>query len=145
MKKTFFEKINANENVTIDFLGDSITLGTIHCKKEEAYVAKFAAYLAREISTHTVYRYDGIPIAGSAEPMKCFEGPVLCAVGDGEGKNWWCVMYPPLCLDIACEDAPSDDGIIGYTDEEYALIKDGEYQIKFKILELFSDTFSKNG
>ena len=70
----------------------------------------------------------------------------LCVMlGEAEGKNWWCVMYPPLCLDIACEDAPSDDGIIGYTDEEYALIKDGEYQIKFKILELFSDTFSKNG
>ena len=86
MKKTFFEKINENENVTIDFLGDSITLGTIHCQKEEAYVAKFADYLASEIGTHTIYRYDGIPIAGSAEPMKCFEGPVLCAVGKGEGK-----------------------------------------------------------
>ena len=27
-------------------------------------------------------------------------------IGDGEGKNWWCVMYPPMCLD-ACTDRTS--------------------------------------
>ena len=36
-------------------------------------------------------------------------------LGEGDGKNWWCVMYPPLCLDLATEDAPRDDAIIGYT------------------------------
>lgn len=70
----------------------------------------------------------------------------LCVMlGKAEGKNWWCVMYPPLCLDIASEDAPPDAGVMGYTKEEYALISNEEYQIKFKILELFSDAFSKNG
>ncbi len=67
-------------------------------------------------------------------------------LGEGEGQNWWCVMYPPLCLDTATatpsEDAPS------YTDEESALIIGGEYNVKFKVLELLSETFrdfSKNG
>ena len=66
-------------------------------------------------------------------------------LGDGEGRNWWCVMYPPLCLDIATEDAPIDDALLGYTKEEYALITEDGYNVKFKILELFSDAFSKNG
>ncbi len=65
-------------------------------------------------------------------------------IGEGEGKNWWCVMYPPLCMDMACEDAPADDGIIDYTREEIALIKSGKYNVKFKILEDLSRLFSKN-
>lgn len=64
-------------------------------------------------------------------------------IGEGEGKNWWCVMYPPLCLDLATEDAPADDGLGKYTDGEVSLIKrNKEYNVKFKLLELFSSAFS---
>lgn len=66
-------------------------------------------------------------------------------IGDGEGKNWWCVMYPPLCMEIATEDSPSDDAIIDYTKEELTLIKNGKYKAKFKILEVMSGVFAKNG
>lgn len=28
-------------------------------------------------------------------------------IGDGEGRNWWCVLYPSLCLAEDCDpDAP---------------------------------------
>ena len=63
-------------------------------------------------------------------------------LGEGEGKNWWCVMYPPLCLDLATEDAPSDDAIIGYTKEEISLISKNGYNVKFKILELISESIA---
>ncbi len=66
-------------------------------------------------------------------------------IGEGEGKNWWCVMYPPLCMEMATEAAPADDGIIDYSREELSLIKSGKYQVKFKILEELSKVFSKNG
>ena len=66
-------------------------------------------------------------------------------LGDAEGQNWWCVMYPPMCLDVASEDAPRDDAVMGYSKEEYLLVKDNGYNIKFKLLEVFSDAFSKNG
>ena len=52
-------------------------------------------------------------------------------IGNGEGKNWWCVMFPPLCLD-ASVTAPQ------YTAEEESLISN-KYVIKFKILELISE------
>ena len=58
-------------------------------------------------------------------------------IGEGEGQNWWCVMYPPMCLDVACEDAADI-----YTDEERALISGNGYRAKFKILELISSAFS---
>ena len=52
-------------------------------------------------------------------------------IGEGEGKNWWCVMFPPLCLD-ASVSSPS------YSDAEEMLITK-KYNIKFKILELISE------
>ncbi len=63
-------------------------------------------------------------------------------IGEGEGKNWWCVMYPPLCLDMALENAPKDDGVKKYSDSEFKLVRGGGYKAKFKILELISDIFS---
>ena len=66
-------------------------------------------------------------------------------IGKGDGKNWWCVMYPPLCREFATERAPSDDGVINYTKEEISLINSGRYQVKFKILEVMSSIFTKNG
>ncbi len=56
-------------------------------------------------------------------------------LGEGEGKNWWCVMYPPLCLDAATEPIRS-----GYTVNEETLIS-GKYVVKFKILEMLSASF----
>ncbi len=64
-------------------------------------------------------------------------------IGEGEGKNWWCVMFPPLCLEAALEKAPADTAIKQYSKEEYTLISKSGYNIKFKLLELISDVFSK--
>ena len=62
---------------------------------------------------------------------------LIIRIGKGQGRNWWCVMYPPMCLDLAT-DAPSDDWTSGYTGEELSLIS-GKYRVKFKLLELISD------
>ena len=59
-------------------------------------------------------------------------------VGEGVGQNWWCVMYPPLCLECATEDA------MPLTEEEIFLISGTGYNVKFKILELSSSIFRKS-
>lgn len=64
-------------------------------------------------------------------------------IDEGKGQNWWCVMFPPLCLDIATEDAPKDDVSFGYSEEEIALVdKTKKYNVKFKVLEIISDIFA---
>ena len=63
-------------------------------------------------------------------------------LGKAEGKNWWCVMYPPMCLDLATEPADKDDLIFNYTDEEMHLISSKKYNYKLKVLEIFSRAFS---
>ncbi len=54
-------------------------------------------------------------------------------IGEGEGQNWWCVIYPALCFDLA--EAEGE-----LSEEELALIqKDGKkYLVRFKISEWIS-------
>lgn len=56
-------------------------------------------------------------------------------LGEGKGKNWWCVMFPPLCTN-AVEVCESTD----LTEDEIKLISSGEnvYRYEFKVLELLS-------
>ncbi len=62
----------------------------------------------------------------------------------GEGQNWWCVLFPPLCLDMATDEVPKDDALaVGLSPEEYNVItgNEGGYVIKFKALELLEGVF----
>ena len=64
-------------------------------------------------------------------------------IGNGEGQNWWCVLYPPLCTTVAL-DYESDASIqAGLTKDQYNLItgSSGEYKIKLKLLEIASRAF----
>ncbi len=66
-------------------------------------------------------------------------------IGEGEGQNWWCVLYPPLCTSYAIEyDDPTID--VGFTKEQYNFItgNDKEYKVKFKLLEMASQAFGFN-
>lgn len=68
-------------------------------------------------------------------------------LGAGEGENWWCVLFPPLCLSAA-GDTETICLEAGLTPEQYRLItasgQDGtpRYRIKFKLLELFEEIFA---
>ena len=63
----------------------------------------------------------------------------LCIrLGDAAGQNFWCVLYPPLCLGASTDDAETLFLNCGLTESEYALMR-GEkpvYKLKFRFLEL---------
>lgn len=65
-------------------------------------------------------------------------------IGSGEGHNWWCVLYPPMCT-ASCEAECEDEFIsAGFTGEEYRLIQKNsgvKYKVRFRLLEILSDTF----
>ena len=64
-------------------------------------------------------------------------------IGSGEGKNWWCVLFPPMCLSAASRESREDAFIsVGFTDEQYRVITetdDPTYTVRFKILEVFEE------
>lgn len=69
-------------------------------------------------------------------------------IGDGEGKNWWCCLFPPLCLSAASarEEELNEDAFIavGLTSDQYKLITETDvpkYKIRFKILEALQKLF----
>lgn len=63
----------------------------------------------------------------------------LCIrLGKAEGQNFWCVLYPPLCLGASAENGEELFASHGLSADEYALMR-GEkpvYKVKFRILEL---------
>lgn len=64
-------------------------------------------------------------------------------IGDGDGQNWWCVLYPPLCTTAALEFEKDEYIDVGFTKEQYNLItgNEKEYKVKFKLLEMASQAF----
>ena len=59
-------------------------------------------------------------------------------IGAGEGQNWWCVAFPPLCLGAASETVDQATQAGHFSGEQAALItrEDPGYVLKFKSLEL---------
>ncbi|MDR0918665.1 MAG: stage II sporulation protein R [Oscillospiraceae bacterium] len=56
-------------------------------------------------------------------------------LGEASGHNWWCVMYPPLCLPYAFGENEMD--IQYFTAEEVDILKKPQkYHAKFKFLEI---------
>lgn len=58
-------------------------------------------------------------------------------IGEAEGHNWWCVLYPPLCLDTAMEGESLSDAEWGLLTENGG----GKYQVRFKVLEWLKKLF----
>jgi len=63
-------------------------------------------------------------------------------LGEGAGKNWWCVLFPTVCIRFADGTAGEDAYVAaGFTPEEYRIITgdSGEWKVKFRILEILSE------
>ena len=75
-------------------------------------------------------------------------------IGAAEGQNWWCVLFPPLCLGLAM--AEEEDAMAVYAEEREELIaagftpkqietltmtKDQRITVKFRIVELLRSLF----
>lgn len=96
---------------------------------------------------------EGVEVAASIEedawfPTKEYEDFSLPAgryaalritLGEGEGHNWWCVVFPPLCMGSVSETVAERAG--SFTEGQVCLIT-GEsegYVVKFKAMELLDE------
>ena len=67
-------------------------------------------------------------------------------IGDAAGQNWWCCLFPPLCLSAASAKEDNEDAFmqVGLTKEQYSIITETgktKYKVRFKILEVMEDWF----
>lgn len=84
-------------------------------------------------------------------PTKSYEGFTLPAgeydslrviLGEGQGHNWWCIVFPPICLSAAQADTVEEQ--LG--EEDFRLISDGDgegYELRFRALELWGELVAK--
>lgn len=112
--------------------------------------------IAREVIQQNNKLYGAKAVMGSYDfPTKIYGNLTLPAgnyqalkvvLGKGEGQNWWCVMFPPLCfIDIAHGVVPEktmSELKQSLTEEEYRLItaaktdEEMPIKLKFKIVEI---------
>ncbi len=69
---------------------------------------------------------------------------VRVMIGEAEGHNWWCVLFPPLCVGAA-KDERAVMTAAGLTKNEVDILTENEgekYVLKFRIIEFFRSAFS---
>jgi stage II sporulation protein R len=114
-------------------------------------------YSAEEIIRESGYDYDvKIELARSYFPTRVYDDITLPAgyykavrviIGEGKGKNWWCIMFPPLCLPAATDNKEVISEYLS-GDEMKIVTSNPEYEIRFWLIEKYYDIknkyFSKN-
>ena len=115
--------------------------------KENGYSYKVITDLSRE--NFPIKSYGPITL-----PQGSYQAYRI-VIGSGEGHNWWCVMFPPLCFvditkgQVAITKTQGEMKKV-LTVDEYNLVDNtristeenqGKYIIKFKVVELFNQVF----
>lgn len=109
--------------------------------KTEGYEYPVSVELGREVYPRRSYGDIVLP-AGEYYSVR------IC-IGSAEGQNWWCVLFPPLCKNVAVEEQTEDTAAsllfdAGLKKESVSLITEGQstkYVLKFKLLELLEGFF----
>ena len=139
-------------NVTVPLLQD--------CQTQEDAIARLTENEAtlRDVAKRVLHQkgfdYDTVNVTLGIESYPTRSYDQLCfpageyismrvELGEGEGQNWWCCLFPPLCLGAATvsdEDAEDACISVGFTPSQYKIITESDkpvYRARFKILELF--------
>ncbi len=113
-------------------------------RKIEPHKAELEA-AAREVIERAGYDYPvSVNVVNEYFATRCYGSLTMPAgrytavkvvIGEGAGHNWWCVMFPPLCLPAAQDrggnlDAFFDDGELKVVESS------GRYEPRFKIVEI---------
>ena len=134
---------------TAPLLGSAESLaesaGIIEAHKSEIEAVAKSALKARGCG-------DSVSLAVCREryPMKDYESfcfpsgeylSVKVMIGESAGKNWWCVLFPRLCTDLATSKEEQFVAV-GFTPEQYKIITESDtatYKIRFRFLEFFEE------
>lgn len=101
--------------------------------KDNGFDYDVKIYLCNEYFTTKTYETVTLP-AGEYLALKV-------VIGEGKGHNWWCVMFPPMCISAADEENEMKNVL---NSEEISLIKKNPvFEPRFKIIEIFESLKTK--
>lgn len=119
--------INAVEKITPEI--NNLTETAQKIVKENGFDYDVKISIGEEYFTTRTYETVTLP-AGEYLSL-------IVRIGEGKGKNWWCVMFPPMCLSAADEEDVLKSVL---SDSEIRLVNSRpEFEPRFKIIELFEN------
>ncbi len=127
--KTRLEAEKKVEDISDDIL---ITAQNTICENGFDYTV----HLTLDHEYYPTREYEGVSMpAGTYLSLKIM-------IGEAEGQNWWCVLFPPLCTSSAKPKSTLKEA--GFTPDQIRILTEDEnpkYKLKFKFLELFESWF----
>lgn len=134
-------KVDAEKLIEENY--DNIREVALEVIEEEGYDYDVRVYLTDCMFPTKVYKDLTFP-AGMYEALRI-------DIGTAEGKNWWCVMYPPLCFvdqtySVVPDDSKKQLEDLLTTREYESLYSDQSTKItyRFKIVEVIEDIININ-
>lgn len=132
--ETVFASSNSLEE-TIELCKDNIALfqqTAEQCLKDNGSDHDVKVYVDKEYFSTREYDEITLP-SGIYNALKI-------EIGQGKGHNWWCVMFPAICL-----SSVTDDELNKYLseDEQKLVNSDSKYEVRFKIVEIYEKVKSK--
>lgn len=119
--------------------------GVGNAEEAKAVIAADMDGIARAAASAAAGREVTVSLGRENYPTREYEGMTLPAgsydslqvvLGAGEGHNWWCVVFPPLCLSAA--EGERLQSVMGQ--EDFALVTEAEgYELRFKTVELWGE------
>ena len=108
----------------------------IACKLDNVRAAAESASEGREVRVtlgqerYPLRQYEGFTLpAGTYESLRV-------VLGEGEGQNWWCIVFPPLCLTAV--EGDKLQSVMGR--EDYGIVTEEEgYILRFRLIEWWGE------
>lgn len=131
-------------DAVLEYLEAELT-GVGNAEEAKAVIAADMDGIARAAASAAAGREVTVSLGRENYPTREYEGMTLPAgsydslqvvLGAGEGHNWWCVVFPPLCLSAA--EGERLQSVMGQ--EDFALVTEAEgYELRFKAVELWGE------
>ena len=100
------------------------------CVREAGYAHAVRAELTEMYFTTRAYDEGTYP-AGVYDALRI-------TIGDGAGRNWWCVLYPPLCVSAAMKSPTAEDVL---TKNQRRVVPTPRYAVRFMVVEWWESLF----
>ena len=94
-----------------------------------------------------------VTLTSEAYPRRTYEAAALPAgeylslrvmIGEAQGQNWWCVLFPQMCLSTAVAEQKASCLAAGLSEGQYRFITQSTgtgYRVRFKLVEMVEGMF----
>lgn len=148
-------KLEVRDAILADSEGllDGVTTRDEAAERVRAAIPRMEAVAKERLATLGCDADVRVTLDRESYPRRVYEDLALPAgeylslrvqIGEAAGQNWWCVLFPPMCLSAASEAREAACLAAGLTEGQYRMITDtkgAQYKLRFKVVEVAEQIF----